>query len=84
MTVGKKKSRDKYTSKGIIGKTKSRSKNDEDYSALRLINQQAAWLAGKNVVLTIENPNKNETNKPFIKVNARNVWGSPNKKFSMG
>ena len=58
MIMGKKKSRDKYTSKGIIGKTKSRSKNDEDYSALRLINQQAAWLAGKNVVLTIENPNK--------------------------
>jgi len=43
----------------------------------RVFNQRAAWAKGKNVVLTIENPNKNETNKKYIRVNARDIWGSP-------
>lgn len=46
-------------------------------SGERLANQRAAWARGKNVVLTIENPNKNETNKRFIRVKARDLWGSP-------
>lgn len=51
----------------------------QDYIASgdRLANQRAAWARGKNVVLTIENPNKNETNKRFIRVKARDLWGSP-------
>jgi hypothetical protein len=43
----------------------------------RIVNQRAAWAKGKNVILTMENPNKNETHKRFIRVNARDVWGSP-------
>ena len=43
----------------------------------RIVNQRAAWAKGKNVILTIENPNKNETKKRFIRVNARDLWGSP-------
>ena len=27
-------------------------------------------------MLTVPNPNTNETNKPFIRVNAKDVWGS--------
>ena len=80
MTLGKKKLRDKYISKGIVGTTKSRSRNDSDAKARRLRNQQEAWQQGKNVVLTVENPNKNETNRRFIKVNAREVWGNPKRK----
>lgn len=34
----------------------------------RLLNQMAALKKGKDVVLTIDNPNKNETNKRRIKV----------------
>lgn len=51
----------------------------KDYldSGERIINQRIAWSKGKNVVLTIENPNKNETNKRFIKVPAKQLWGSP-------
>lgn len=51
----------------------------QDYMASgeRIVNQRAAWAKGKNVVLTIENPNKNETNKRFIRVKARDLWGSP-------
>lgn len=33
-----------------------------------------AFKKGKNVMLTVANPNKNETNKPFIRVNAKDVW----------
>jgi hypothetical protein len=48
-------------------------------SGERVHNQRAAWAKGKNVVLTLENPNKNQTNKRFIRINARDVWGSPNR-----
>lgn len=48
-------------------------------SSERVINQLQAWKKNKNVVLTIENPNKNETNKRFIKVKAFDYWGSPKK-----
>ena len=34
----------------------------------RMYNQLTAFLRGKNVMLTIPNPNKNETNKRFIRV----------------
>jgi hypothetical protein len=47
----------------------------------RLINQHIEFAKGKNVVLTIPNPNPHETNKKFIRVNARDVW-TPGK-FSM-
>jgi hypothetical protein len=49
-------------------------------SGERVVNQLAAWKKNKNVVLTIENPNKNETNKRFIRVRAHDVWGSPKSK----
>ena len=74
--MGKKKQRASQTSKGEIGnpmKTSIRT------PATRMVNQRDAWAKGKNVVLTIPNPNKNETNKPFIRVNAWEVWGNPRK-----
>jgi hypothetical protein len=37
-------------------------------SGQRVLNQIEALKKGKDVVMTIENPNKNETNKRFIKV----------------
>jgi ribosomal protein L21E len=47
----------------------------------RLINQYNQFSKGKNVVLTIPNPLKSETNKKFIRVNARDVWTTG--KYSM-
>ena len=38
----------------------------------------AAFKMGKNVVLNIPNPNTNETNKRFIRVNAKDVWMANN------
>ena len=45
------------------------------------LNKQEAFKQGKNVMLTIPNPNKKERNKPFIRVNAKEVWGNPNKAY---
>ena len=33
-----------------------------------------AFMKGKNVVLVIPNINTNETNKPFIRINAKDIW----------
>ena len=41
----------------------------------RMMNQRKAWQKGKRVVLTIPNPNLNETNKRYIKVLANELWG---------
>ena len=78
--MAKKKSREKYTSKGIVGSPmKSSSKQDSDYAFRRIQNQRIAWKQGRNVVLTVPNPNDKETNKPFIRKSAREVWGDPRK-----
>ena len=74
--MGKKRLSSGYTSKGEVGnsmKTRLRP-GDEGYASQRIQNQLNAHLKGKRVVLTIANPNKNETNKPFIKVPANEVW----------
>ena len=74
--MGKKKSKSSgYISKGIVGTTRSRKRHwEEGYQSDRIMNQFKAFLAGKNVMLTIENPNKNETNKRMIRVPAHTVW----------
>ena len=74
--MGKKSSKTSYTSKGIIGRPmRSRKRHwEEGYHSDRIINQLNAYLKGKRVILTVANPNKNETNKPFIRVPAHEVW----------
>lgn len=44
---------------------------------VRVINQLAAHKKGKRVMITIANPNKEETNKRFIRVPASTVWKDP-------
>ena len=36
--------------------------------------QLFAFMNNKNVVLVIPNINTNETNKPFIRINAKDIW----------
>jgi hypothetical protein len=69
--MGKKKHSTGHTSKG---ERCSSLKTSLRNPATRLINQLAAHSAGKHVMVTVENPNKNETNKPFVRVNSRTVW----------
>lgn len=79
--MAKKRQRAKQISKGITHQqpckwSKIRRKEWMS-SGNRSDAQLQAFLKLKNVVLTIPNPNTNETNKKFIKVNAREVWGIP-------
>ena len=67
--------RESYTSKGERPNVSRRwlklTRKDNDN---KTYNQWDAFQKGKNVVLTIKNPNKNETNKPFIRVPAKEQW----------
>ena len=36
--------------------------------------QLSAFMKGKNVVLVVPNTNPHETNKPFVRINAKDVW----------
>ena len=72
MGKGKKASGKHYTSKGQVPTVNKKVLNSirSDYlkSDMRIVNQMRALHKGKDVVMTIENPNKTETNKRFIKV----------------
>ena len=73
--MGRRSTRDSYTSKGERRNVSRRwlklaSKDRDD----KLYNQWDAFVKGKKVMLTIPNPNKNETNKKFIRVPAKEQW----------
>tara|TARA_X000001036_G_scaffold55355_1_gene44981 strand:- start:2995 stop:3234 length:240 start_codon:yes stop_codon:yes gene_type:complete len=79
--MGKKRLSSGYTSKGEVGNSlKTRLRHgDEGYASQRMQNQLTAFLKGKRVMVTMANPNKNETNKPYIRVPAKDVWRSSKK-----
>jgi len=82
MARGKKSKGTHYVSKGERPNVNKKTCNAirlDTTPLQRLRNQQNAWLKGKNVMVTISNPNDKETNKRFIRVNANDVWGSPKK-----
>ena len=85
--MGRKKSRDSYTSKGErrnVSKKWTKMLRLERKESDRGFNQFDAYLKGKNVMLTIPNPNaKTEPAKPFIRVNAKEVWRNPNEVYMM-
>ena len=69
--------RTNYTSKGErrnVSKWVRKAIKRERTGLQRLNAQMDAFLGGKNVVLTIPNPNPNEKGKPFIRKNAKEVW----------
>ena len=42
---------------------------------LERVNAQfSAFMKNKNVVLVVPNLNTHETNKPFVRINAKDVW----------
>ena len=71
--MGKKRNRKKYVSKGL--RVSHQGKLSAD-SAQKLVFKIAAWQKGQPVKLTVPNPNKSETNKPFIRVSANDYWGT--------
>jgi len=76
--MGKKKTRSKYTSKGgapsVNKKTLNGMRKDRP-AGLTDLYKLDAWSKGKNTWFTIENPNKNETNKRFIRVRGSELFG---------
>ena len=69
--------RTNYTSKGErrnVSKWVRKAIKRERTGLQRLNAQIDAFLEGKNVVLTIPNPNPNEKGKPFIRKNAKEEW----------
>lgn len=83
--MGKKRSRDTQTSKGQRSNVNKKIRNDvrRDYmdSLDRSINQMKAYAKGKRVMLTVPNPNKNETNKRFIRVAAEDYLQRPGDRY---
>ena len=77
--MGKKKSRETQSSKGERNNVnrdviKSLRRDYMQNDLARMKNQMNAFKKGKNVMVTIPNSNPNETNKRFIRVNAKDVW----------
>lgn len=80
--MGKKRTRSKQVSKGIThqnpkrlgNKISKQIKKEYRQSDMRVHNQLLAHMKGKNVILTIENPDKNNTKERFIKVKAKDIW----------
>lgn len=68
---GKKSSGKTYTSKGERKNVSSSILNgirSERSGADDMLNRQKAWMKGSDPWVTMENPNKEQTNKKFIKV----------------
>ncbi len=78
MAKGKKSSGKNYTSSGLYSNVSKKITNAQrsEYitSGDRVANQLKAFRAGKRVMVTIENPNKEERAKRFIRVDASTVW----------
>lgn len=81
MAKGKSSKSSGKTSAGIHSSVSAKITNAvrSEYlrSADRVINQLSAHKRGKRVMVTMENPNKAETNKRFIRVPASTVWRDP-------
>ena len=78
--MGRKRSRTSVKSKGSMNsiskniKKMLRTDNKKD-KMRRVLNQLDAWSKGKRVILNDDNGKR---------VEAKQIWGSPNKKFTIG
>tara|TARA_B100001093_G_C26858859_1_gene1028838 strand:- start:8943 stop:9215 length:273 start_codon:yes stop_codon:yes gene_type:complete len=78
---------DGYTSKGLHNNVSKNTlkavKRDLD-PTIKMNHIITAWRKGLNPWITINNPNKKETNKRYIKIKSNISWGNPNKPVSTG
>lgn len=73
-------SKNKHVSAGIHSNVSKRILNavkHDRHPLEKMMNIQSAWLKGKNPWITLENPNKNETNKRFIRIRVNDILGHP-------
>lgn len=78
--MGKKKTRSKVTSGGVhssVNKNLTRAvraaRTEQEKNAFKI----NAWSKLQNPWITIANPNKEATNRRFIRVRANDLWGKP-------
>ena len=84
--MGRKKTRKNRTSKksmNSVSKNTKRIMRIEKKADLmqKMLNKLDAWRKGKNVIVHEEGKT---TRDSVIRKDARDVWGNPNKKFSIG
>ena len=84
--MGRKKSRKSRTSKksmNSVSKNTKRIMRIEKKADLmqKMLNKLDAWRKGKNVIVHEEGKTTRES---VIRKDAGDVWGNPNKKFSIG
>ena len=84
--MGRKKSRASVKSKGSMNSvsknTKRMMRADKKADlAQKMLNKLDAWKKGKNVIVHEEGKTTRES---VIRKDARDVWGDPNRKFSIG
>ena len=72
--MGRKKAREKYVSKGIVGHPMRHRANHRE----RLMHKLNAWLQGKPVTLSVPDPTRRDDTR--MKVPAIEWWGSPKPK----
>jgi len=85
--MASKAKRAKYTSKGqrdSVSKDTVKAVHRDRSELDKILNKLKVWATGKKVMVTIPNPNKNETNKRFIRVEgthsaAFGPWKRPDK-----
>jgi len=83
--MAKKRQRKQQVSKGVTHHNPNRLGNrirksmliDYRGSDVESANKTKAWRAGKNVMITIQNPDKKNTKERMIRVPAIDVWGFP-------
>mgnify|MGYP003124349450 CR=1 FL=1 len=84
--MGRKKSRASVKSKGSMNSVskniKRMMRSDTKADKMRtMLNKLDAWKKGKNVIVHEEGKTTRES---VIRKDARDVWGDPNRKFSIG
>ena len=84
--MGRKRSRTSVKSKGSMNSVskniKRMMRSDTKADKMRtMLNKLDAWKKGKNVIVHEEGKSTRES---VIRKDARDVWGNPNKKFSIG
>ena len=84
--MGRKKSRTSVKSKGSMNSVskniKRMMRSDTKADKMRtMLNKLDAWKKGKNVIVHEEGKSTRES---VIRKDARDVWGDPNRKFSIG
>jgi hypothetical protein len=76
--MGKKRIRTSQTSKGqrrpIDPRWRKEQRREYTGSTMELLNKLRAHVSGKPTWVTIPNPDKQQTNKPFIRVRGRDYF----------